>query len=128
MREIKYRVFDKGKKDDKSYNERMSKPFFLFEEWVSFDDGDMIPIQFIKDGDRFCAMQHTGLKDKNGVEIYEGDLIRFGENKNPTEVRYCVETGSYVLFFKDGSTVDLFNREYAYEVIGNIYENEELLK
>ena len=63
--------------------------------------------------------QYTGLKDKNGAEIYEGDLILIGEKRRKVEV-----------IFKDGSFGYLYNNicvPFQYqspEVIGNIYENE----
>lgn len=67
--------------------------------------------------ERFVPQQYVGLKDKNGVEIYEGDLILIGEKRRKVEV-----------IFKDGSFGYLYNgvcvpfQNQSPEVIGNIYE------
>ena len=82
--------------------------------------------------DRFKLMQYTGLKDKNGKEIYEGDVI---EAKHWAPMRYVVEfvEGGYCLTNPKikHSPIDI-NLMYsslgcACEVIGNIYEHSELL-
>jgi len=71
----------------------------------------------------FTLMQYTGLKDKNGVEIYEGDIIRckLQTDKNHwiAEVKFCIDAWCIGLHTLSS---------YIYlEVIGNIYENPELL-
>ena len=63
-------------------------------------------------------MQYTGLKDKNGKEIYEGDIL---EVYGGECINYLVES-LYSIFY------DRINTELEYEIIGNIHENPELLK
>jgi len=67
-------------------------------------------------------MQFTGLKDKNGKEIYEGDIVIFDY---PMEVIW--DMGSWTVKTQKGSSL-LYGYITDGEVIGNIYENPELLK
>ncbi len=79
--------------------------------------------------DDWKVMQYTGLKDKNGVEIYEGDIVRSLSNErivgqvkwgNALFILYMSEQEGYPM-------VDAFLKSQgALEVIGNIYENPEL--
>jgi len=76
----------------------------------------------------YIFMQYTGLKDKNGKEIYEGDLLE-ADWPNPSKVEFV--NGKYMKSFFDYAN-DRFVPEIIVtdqdEVIGNIYENPELLK
>ncbi|OUM85660.1 MAG: hypothetical protein BAA01_09315 [Bacillus thermozeamaize] len=72
--------------------------------------------------------QYIGLKDKNGREIYEGDIVTgwFNNQKIVGQVFY----GSNAAFFiqrKDLLGISLINADSWLEVIGNVYENPELL-
>lgn len=69
--------------------------------------------------------EFTGLLDTNGVEIYEGDIVRHATDEGIYKVIFA-GGGFYVenLFEYDFQTID----EYPLEVIGNTYENIELLK
>lgn len=70
----------------------------------------------------------TGLKDKNGVEIFEGDIVSFSEEFDEDRF-YAVEwqVNGYWLGGWDGNEYG-FPDETSLEVIGNIYENPDLLK
>lgn len=80
-------------------------------------------------------MQYTGLKDKNGKEIYEGDIIKLDDPNWGYGGMYDKEHDGYLyrevafedgcFCFKNGS--ELYNVNGQSEVIGNIYENPELL-
>lgn len=69
------------------------------------------------------VMQFTGLLDKNGKEIYEGDLLSYMGNE-PQEVIF--HKGTFCHKVSDG-LYHIFG-ESDWEIIGNIYENKELLK
>ena len=74
-------------------------------------------------------MQYTGLKDKNEVEVYEGDIIKYDFN----ELNYRIEflNAEFIARRFYENIENLYPTEFDYgkecEVIGNIYENKELL-
>lgn len=84
---------------------------------------------------RVNIMQYTGCRDKNGIEIYEGDVIKDKYDKTWLVQWYV---GAFVITDKipdsDGQTStyshfsNVSNHHFYFEVIGNIYENPELLE
>ena len=81
--------------------------------------------------------QFTGLCDKNGEEIYEGDIIRriarisfYGNNKASTHVVKFGEDGIYNGFYLEPQCDAFFvsHNSFIFEVIGNIHDNPELMK
>jgi uncharacterized phage protein (TIGR01671 family) len=71
-------------------------------------------------------MQYTGLKDKNGKEIYEGDIVSFVYDHTGSVWTMAVDWDEKnAMFILKGNSVSL--SEFDGEVIGNIYENPDLL-
>ena len=134
MEKIKFRCFNKKTKKMRDSESLRNMGSFALLSVYSSQDFLVLPYP----QDDYILMQYTGLKDKNGVEIYAGDLINLGEDNNCLIVGkvvynesdfgvpcYCIEDkeGSFQPFFaKDDFTKTWF------EVIGNIYENHELLE
>lgn len=117
MREIKFRVYDKENK-----NIYPVGGYFFEEEGL----GDFDLAQTNK---RYTLMQFTGLKDKNGKEIYEGDIAwvyyePIEDGKLFSEPAVCkYDEGGFE--WNTGKAV--CTADQTCEIIGNIYENPELL-
>lgn len=103
-----------------------------------FKDGRLHTIHSIeRDWDEVELMQSTGLKDKNGTEIFEGDIVRwtrlcigfdletYETRSDDMEVIWCKYNAGFLA--QDG-TLLYYEDSEQYEVIGNIYENPELLE
>lgn len=120
-REIKFRAWDTSDKEKRPY---MLGPYDLTDAIWAHTEIRKMPL-----------MQYTGLKDKNGKEIYEADVFQVAGNKIYTVV-FC-EGGVSNHEWYGGAFVLKLNNEIFFpfdefamshgEVIGNIYENPELL-
>lgn len=177
MREIKFRAWDKKKKKivshDRLFRLDCSNEYPFLPLLLNWYSDSIKPFDVV-------IMQYTGLKDKNGKEIYEGDILKTTERQfksewpaydaeleKETEILFVAEFieggygfknhfnkenlegyarhttiygNQYRWYFSDGKTRafahfnhhDFARRDFVeynnFEVIGNIYENPELLK
>lgn len=71
------------------------------------------------------VVQYIGLLDKNGTKIFEGDIVRDAETSDVGKIFFDTYTAMFVIGFE--TTIADFNASYSLEVIGNIYDNPELI-
>lgn len=109
MREIKFRAWDKEQ-----------NKMFIIEDLRWFGGGGEIEQQF----PHFDLMQFTGLKDKNGVEIFEGDIVKIQSQLSERETIDIIEYKIDGFKTKKGGQIPKVTR---IKVIGDIYQNPELL-
>jgi uncharacterized phage protein (TIGR01671 family) len=122
MREFKFRAWDKE-------NKRMLDLIMLGENSLLPNGHEL------ENREDFIIMQYTGLKDRNGKEIYEGDIAEWVDNygyiKETCQMIYNQQEGAFKgEYCTDGGEhryVGMMNAEYGFRVIGNIYEDPELL-
>jgi len=116
-RQLKFKIYDKNDTNCIIGPFNWNKlPQFLFPE-------------------NFTLLQYTGLKDKNGKEIYEGDVIKyhrvFEKKREVIELTSCIKFQDGAFGFDMKGFNDMFmslGDDSDIEVIGNIFENSELLK
>ena len=128
MREIKFRA----------WNEVLEKMY----SWNEFLNTNMKQTFIAPESTAMILMQYTGLKDKNGNEIYEGDIIDFSYDMFVGNFNTYVAKG--IVIFEEGAFYvqclenENMTKDESYllytinidtiEIIGNIYNNPELLK
>jgi uncharacterized phage protein (TIGR01671 family) len=134
MREIKFRAWDKENKA------------FMPSEGYAICDGDVMGLRYGNEmedvlTDQIELMQYTGLKDNNGREVYEGDVLHFGsmwcvgdecdprEEEHTGFVEYLPDRASYVVNCDDGVyTLEELAGFDGYSIQGNVHESMELLE
>lgn len=130
----RYRVWDKQ-------TERMH-----IVSGIDFNDGLVSSVNIWHEGwpwvlepDEIVLMQSTGLIDRNGVEIFDGDVVQAEQYLTttiPVRINGIVKySNRYTMFYLDNGSErhDLYMQSlggsiYNFEIIGNIYENSELLE
>lgn len=147
-REKKFKAWDKNKK---KFDENVVYIYETFYYYLGScnesNNKNIIELEYIDNQEDFELVQFTGLKDKNKVEIYDGDIVEFTQDESyqtdcGTEYETYIDVGvikfnetrcGYDIWVEAGEywaedVEDVFNYDENFKVIGNIYENPELLE
>ena len=119
--------------------DKLNNEMYVVEQ-INFDCGEFESIGYgitnLRGADKIELMQSTGLKDKNGKEIFEGDIIAIevDDNEAPINAKVFQNRKIGILMFhvfednEDVPMVELLeDNSVAFKIIGNIYENKELI-
>ena len=134
MREIKFRVwFENVKRCEKKGDEIIWHTESYYDYDPIINNNGLLDVEsgwdiFGNSDENYFLEQYTGLKDKNGKEIYEGDIVDDGYS-HICKIRWSEHfTAFEAINENDGYMTNIwFIAKYG-EVIGNIHENSELLK
>ena len=123
----------------RAYHHELGRMMSISDMWFNVDSlgeiglNDSVMNDYITvSPDEIELMQSTGLKDKNGKEIFEGDIVDYKGRE--AVIKWHGSYASFIYRFVDGlqervsEWAPLFLACYHFEVIGNIYENPELLE
>lgn len=121
----KFRAWDKTHKKLGLIDADMQDGYFRSVKILDEDEDDW------QESENFILMQSTGLKDKNGTEIFEGDALK--NNDYPNQTFICKHSRLQASFQAESLngllTLSLWkDEERDWQVLGNIYENPELME
>lgn len=129
-REIKFRMWNNvtSKPDASRMFYDTEQVMECLKQQIYFDSGHILGYDHIGDGNAF--MQFTGLLDKNGKEIFEGDIVKCFEDLDIEEIEHIavVEFTDAQFVLADIEQPETWPFDNRTEIIGNIHENPELIK
>ena len=121
MREIRFKVWDIKRKRMLDRECIVLNDGDYYEDYRDFEDGTAL--------NNIVVMQYTGIDDKNGLGIFEKDIVK-AKTADGFEYIYLVDwyerEREYALFLKGEPWIRL-SVSYEIEVIGNIYQNNDLI-
>lgn len=130
-REIKFRAWDK-ENNKMHYDVQDISGMNTVADFASFERILNSPMEneygWIDESKRFRVMQHIGIEDKNKKEIYERDIVKIDGQQELFTVVWVCDTARFGLQSKTQLLYFEFGLGSKIEIIGNIYENADLLK